>query len=374
MVEKLNIVTPRGVRSQVTEHLRRLIVSGDLKPGQKLPSTKQLAEEWGAHVTTIQAGMEPLVKEGLLSRSPKTGTFVRERRHQLLSLGLYLCHNMRWRDVGAFTSHLAGRIIVAAKSKGARCRTVMQPRWDEGPFELTDELRRLADSREIQGLAVPNLDKAVYEQLEKLGLPFSCLSDGNRRNAVVMNFRGAIDQAVAAMAARGRRHPAMITNRRRCNRDNLGTSQVGTADHFAAQLLTAGIQADEKMALVTDDYMPWGSVEESGYRCAGALLGRGPLPDALLVTDDVVARGVVMKLLERKVQVPRDLELYMLKNDEIDYLCPYPATAFEFKVGEIAAGLVALVEAELKGEPIGPIVAHTSPRELKAMSDSMTTK
>ena len=203
MVEKLNIVTPLGVRAQVTEHLRRLIVSGALKPGDKLPSTKQLADEWGAHVTTIQAGMEPLVREGLLERSPKTGTFVRERRRKLLSLGLYLCQNMRWRDVGAFASHLAGRIIAVAKSKGARCRAVMQPRWGEGPFEVTDELRRLADSREVQGLVVPTLDENIYEQLERIGLPFSCMLQGNRRNAVVMNIRGAIDQAVDAMASRG---------------------------------------------------------------------------------------------------------------------------------------------------------------------------
>ena len=165
-----------------------------------------------------------------------------------------------------------------------------------------------------------------------------------------------------------RRRPALITNRRECNRDDLGTSQVGTPAHFAAKLLAAGIQVDERMMLVTDDHMPWNSIEESGYRCAKLLFERAPLPDALLVTDDVVARGVVMKLLERRVKVPRELELYVLKNDEIDYLCPFPITAFEFKVAEIATGLVALMESQLRGESIGPIIVNSTPRGIQAIS------
>ena len=57
-------------RLAISSHIQRLIASGELRPGQKLPSTQELAAKWGTHPATVQTALMPLAKQGLLSRRP----------------------------------------------------------------------------------------------------------------------------------------------------------------------------------------------------------------------------------------------------------------------------------------------------------------
>jgi GntR family transcriptional regulator/MocR family aminotransferase len=61
---------------QLDASLRRLILSGKLKPGQKLPSTRELAEELGVSRITVKSVYEQLVVEGYALAKTGAGTFV----------------------------------------------------------------------------------------------------------------------------------------------------------------------------------------------------------------------------------------------------------------------------------------------------------
>jgi DNA-binding GntR family transcriptional regulator len=73
--------------------VREEIFNGNLKPGVKLPTTHELAAQWQTHATTVQRAMGPLVKEGLLVRMRRVGTFVREREEKLTCVGVYCTTN-----------------------------------------------------------------------------------------------------------------------------------------------------------------------------------------------------------------------------------------------------------------------------------------
>ena len=64
---------PMPLYRQVAERVRELIRSGDLPPGTRLPSTQELAARWQIAADTVQLGIQPLVKEGLLTRVPMRG-------------------------------------------------------------------------------------------------------------------------------------------------------------------------------------------------------------------------------------------------------------------------------------------------------------
>lgn len=52
----------------ISEELQRLILEGQLKPGEQLPSETELAERFGVNRSTLREGIRQLESEGLLRR------------------------------------------------------------------------------------------------------------------------------------------------------------------------------------------------------------------------------------------------------------------------------------------------------------------
>ncbi|MFI6325986.1 GntR family transcriptional regulator [Nonomuraea sp. NPDC050556] len=69
---------------QVASELRRAIYSGDLGPGAQLPTEADLMQVHGVSRNTIRLALGALVNEGLITRAPKRGTIVRDRRPLLI--------------------------------------------------------------------------------------------------------------------------------------------------------------------------------------------------------------------------------------------------------------------------------------------------
>src|SRR5689334_12274558 len=64
---------------QVLTHLRRQIESGEVKPGERISSARQLAEEWGISRPTAAKALSALQAEGLIETS-QTGARARGSR------------------------------------------------------------------------------------------------------------------------------------------------------------------------------------------------------------------------------------------------------------------------------------------------------
>lgn len=73
-------ITPGPVAPwrQIHAALRARIGSGELGPGDRLPSIVSLAQEYGVALTTVRKAMDALKEEGLVVTSPM-GTFVAEK-------------------------------------------------------------------------------------------------------------------------------------------------------------------------------------------------------------------------------------------------------------------------------------------------------
>lgn len=75
----LDRVTPHPpLHTQLADHIRQAITTGDLQPGDQLPSEKEIHESIGADVTTVRRGVQVLVTEGLLVKSRGRRTAVAE--------------------------------------------------------------------------------------------------------------------------------------------------------------------------------------------------------------------------------------------------------------------------------------------------------
>jgi GntR family transcriptional regulator len=65
---------------QIAEAMREQIETGQLKPGDKLPSNRALMNKWNAGSQTVQRAVRALKEAGLVETRASRGVFVRSRR------------------------------------------------------------------------------------------------------------------------------------------------------------------------------------------------------------------------------------------------------------------------------------------------------
>jgi len=71
----LNYRDPRPIYEQLEEKLRRLILSGAIAEGEKLPSVRELAAQLAINPNTIQRAYRELEQAGFLYSVPGKGSF-----------------------------------------------------------------------------------------------------------------------------------------------------------------------------------------------------------------------------------------------------------------------------------------------------------
>jgi GntR family transcriptional regulator len=86
MFVELRADDPRPVYRQIADELQRAVAVGVLKPGEALPSTRQLAIDLKLNPNTVQHAYRILVQEGVVEMRRGLGAFVasapREFRHK----------------------------------------------------------------------------------------------------------------------------------------------------------------------------------------------------------------------------------------------------------------------------------------------------
>jgi DNA-binding FadR family transcriptional regulator len=82
----------RTLASDIADHVRRRIVSGELRSGQRLPSMKKLALLFGVSVSTIQSSIHVLASLGLVRVSHGNGTYVARPRSGAALLSYAVLH------------------------------------------------------------------------------------------------------------------------------------------------------------------------------------------------------------------------------------------------------------------------------------------
>ena len=71
----LNSRDSRPIYEQIMDNLRRLIISGGMAPGDRLPSVRELAAQLAINPNTIQRAYRELESQGYLVTLPGKGTF-----------------------------------------------------------------------------------------------------------------------------------------------------------------------------------------------------------------------------------------------------------------------------------------------------------
>ena len=69
-------VRPARLYEQIVEQIERSIVEGKLKPGDQLPTERELAQQFGVSRTAVREAVKTLTEKGLVESHSGRGTFV----------------------------------------------------------------------------------------------------------------------------------------------------------------------------------------------------------------------------------------------------------------------------------------------------------
>lgn len=72
----LSNTNDRPIYEQITSQIKEMIMKGELKPGDAMPSMRKLAKELHVSVITTQRAYDDLQRDGFIITIPAKGTFV----------------------------------------------------------------------------------------------------------------------------------------------------------------------------------------------------------------------------------------------------------------------------------------------------------
>jgi GntR family transcriptional regulator len=76
---KIDLALPEPAYEQIVRGLRKMLVAGELVPGEQLPTVRQLATDLGLNHNTVAEGYRMLAKEGWLELRQGRGATVLAR-------------------------------------------------------------------------------------------------------------------------------------------------------------------------------------------------------------------------------------------------------------------------------------------------------
>ena len=117
-----NFKADRPIYTQLVEQISLSILSGRFKPGEKLPSVRDLAAEAGVNPNTMQRAMAELEQAGLLYTQRTAGRFITEEEGQISAMKnelamRHVAEFLKIMDQIGFTNEEAAALILNNNNK-----------------------------------------------------------------------------------------------------------------------------------------------------------------------------------------------------------------------------------------------------------------
>lgn len=127
----------RNLKKSFVDEMQSRILSGQLKPGDRLPPERELAEEMGISRGSVNQGILDLERMGFLHVVPRKGTFVADyiKNATSLTIAAIMNYDSTLYDAELFRGFMEFRILVERECARLACLHM-----DETSRQLLDEL------------------------------------------------------------------------------------------------------------------------------------------------------------------------------------------------------------------------------------------
>lgn len=348
--------TATPLYQQIAAEIRRQVVDGKLKVGERLPPHRELAKQLGVSLITINKALSGLVSEGVLNSRVGFGTTVAVRPAALAvpplgtpdpaagrMLGFVL------RDLNSpYFSALANECERHAHARGYGLLMLSSGNVAE---REDGQLRRLLAAG-VEGLLVVSMSRTTYRLTESLlelqaqRFPFAMVSYtvGDHVPYVGMDAEAAGAIAAEHLIALGRRRFGFVT-------DRFGSlSGEARSAGYRRVVREHGLVMSDGMVFEYPYEGEWNDYR-SGRELGMHIAGRTERPDALFVFNDLGALGIIDGLTAAGVKVPDDIAVIGIDGIAMGAHAPVPLTTVRPPMDQIGEHAVNAVLAQIAGVP-----------------------
>lgn len=334
----------------VADDLLRRINEGEWQPGQRLPTLKALEQKYPQSRMTVYKGLERLEELGYISMKQGRGIFVRRARPLprvaiLTNMGLSHYSYMPF----AYTAFQYAHAYFVRVGMDAQLYSEDGLNETGLPNGLLLEMER----KKIAGMLaiearLPSRH-ARTEEWNRQTVPVVNLGAAPFPYTVYVDRNAFLDRAVALATARGRSRLALIER----------------AEHLEPHrdLFRESCAKHGAMLLESPQRMPSPelSYEEYGFELMQRVWEADVKPDAVIVPDDVIAKGVAQATLALRLSVPEEVLVIAMTNRGVQFFYPVPVIRFEVDVEALVARASRMLTDMMAGVETPPQTALVPP-------------
>jgi len=313
----------------VRREMRSRILSGQFMTGRKLPSERDLVEEFGVSRITVIRAMKSLEQEGMISRGVGRGSFVQDRS-KLAEVAVVLSANLMEPGTSPYFRMAATALVRAIRDAEWGWRGRMHLTTNPLGIENVGQDLDLLDSEvlpQLRGVFTFCPLPGIAERLHENGVPLVYLGIDaffTWRYQIFFDYPDLYRRALGYLRSHGAQTIGTLVEAHRSNLDQ----PVGRFSWFSSAANASGLvyRPDWTLYAVNDT----GATEQGGYELFKRFWQQSEKPDALFVDDEITCRGVLRAALELGVRFPQDIRLItaISRGTELPY--HQKVTRFEF--------------------------------------------
>lgn len=301
--------------SQVSATLRRM--ARDAGPDGKLPTHSALLRQFGVSGATLNAALDELETQRVIYRRHGVGIFAAPR---LQKATVALACNpgfLKGASHSPFWDLLLREAQEHAEADDISCEIhfCKLRGTDELPF--SESLSHALAMGHVQGMLSVGMNRAVGRWLSERHIPHVAFG-GPGTFSVGLDIGAIIEESVQVLVRRGCRRIALLSPvqpfRRLPIRDDVCSVN---SEVFRMALARHGLSFDARLVKEGDELLREGGGQtnllfrEQGYLFAKRIFDtvNREVPDGLVITDDMMALGVLAALRECQLEVGEDVQI-----------------------------------------------------------------
>jgi GntR family transcriptional regulator len=283
------------LREQLVAQIKLAILSQDLKPGEKLPSTRELARRFKIHSNTVSAAYQALVRDGWVEMRAGSGIYVRAfKAETALEAQLTL-------------DNLIIEFLQVARRKGFSLAEVQSRVRHWMRLQPPDHFLVIDPSHHLREILIAEIKEAIGFRVEGASVA-DCANRSLLVGAVPVALYGqaevvtaALPPKMACLLIRTRSAPETLKSERRLSENDLITVVSHWPDflHYARSVLAA-VNVDPNSLSFRD-------ASEKGWE-------RGLRASSFVISDTATAARIPPGIRVRVFKVIADSSLAELRD------------------------------------------------------------
>ncbi len=290
----------RSLIRQIEDGIRGAILDGFYKPGETLPSSRELAPMLGVSRIVTQAALRRLANDGVIVSRPRCGSVVRDTAAKQWRGHVVFVYPAK--DVSYFQTILAETLRTGLNAAGylfTRASVDSVSDSGDGPFDFSLLDAALARSVDLVVLLYNRM--SIFRHLASRGIPYAAIAQTAETppgavGLVRLDYDAAVPDFATSCQSRGIRKVVQLAW------DSMMCDAV-------PGLLAAGIDASSISLRSQTRHGDLFSVENAGFRRFTRIIASRKRNDATayFFADDYIARGAITAMLAAGLTSPSDM-------------------------------------------------------------------